>query len=112
MRYCQAQALVYSLMKGNYFSQLSAKERQYVIDRILSEVRGRMLEDIVLLETLTALPEQYEVFKFQCAAGEYDMVIYDRKTNTCAAYEIKHSSQYVWEQARHLVDEEKRPVQT
>lgn len=107
MRYCQAQALVYSLMQDESFSQLSSKERQYVIDRILSEVRGRMLEDIVLLETLNALPEQYEVFKFQCAAGEYDMVIYDRKTNTCAAYEIKHSSQYVWEQARHLVDEEK-----
>ena len=107
MRYCQAQALVYSLMKGNYFSQLSAKERQYVIDRILSEVRGRMLEDIVLLETMKALPEQYEVFKFQFATGEFDMVIYDRKTNTCAAYEIKHSSQYVREQARHLLNEDK-----
>lgn len=107
MRYCQAQALVYSLMQDETFSQLSLDERDYITERILGEVRGRMLEDIVLLETMKALPKQYKVFKLQFISGEYDMVICDKETNTCAAYEIKHSSQYVWEQAKHLMDEEK-----
>lgn len=99
MRYCQAQALVYSLMQDEFFSQLSSKERKYVIDRILSEIRGRMLEDIVLLETMKAFPDRYEVFKFQFISGEFDMVIYDKQTDSCAAYVIKHSSQYIQEQA-------------
>ncbi|MCD8327265.1 MAG: AAA family ATPase [Lachnospiraceae bacterium] len=107
MRYCQAQALVYSLMQDETFSRLSPDERDYIIDRILGEVRGRMLEDVVLLEAMKALPKRYRVFKLQFVSGEYDMVICDRETGTCAAYEIKHSSQYVREQARHLLDEEK-----
>ncbi len=107
MRYCQAQVLVYSLMQDETFSQLSSNERDYIAERILGEVRGRMMEDIVLLEALKALPKQYQVFKLQFVSGEYDMVIYDKDTNSCAAYEIKHSSQYVREQARHLMDEEK-----
>lgn len=107
MRYCQAQTLVYSLMQDEVFSRLLPAERDDITERILAEVRGRMLEDMILLETMKALPKQYKVFKLQFTGGEYDMVIYDKETNTCAAYEIKHSSQYVREQARHLMDEEK-----
>ena len=50
-----------------------------------------------------AKPEKIEQF----AVGEYDMVIYDAKLNTCECYEIKHSSKIVPMQARFLVDEEK-----
>lgn len=107
MRYCQAQALVHSLMQDEAFIQLSSDEREYITDRILGEVRGRMLEDLILLEVVRALPKQYQAFKLQFASGEYDMVIYNREKNSCAAYEIKHSSQYAREQARHLMDEEK-----
>lgn len=107
MRYCQAQALVYSLMKDDYFKTLEEGKRTLITERILEEVRGRMLEDIVLLETTRALPKRYRVFKLAFRIGEYDMVIYDKDTDACAAYEIKHSSGYVREQARHLMDEEK-----
>ncbi len=112
MRYCQAQALVHSLMKDDYFKTLEEEKRTLIAERILEVVRGRMLEDIVLLETTRALPGQYKVFKLVFRTGEYDMVIYDRETNICAAYEIKHSSQYVREQARHLMDKEKLAMLT
>ena len=49
MRYCQAQALVHSLLKDDIFSRLTDNEKEFVCQRILEEVRGRMLEDIVLL---------------------------------------------------------------
>lgn len=108
MRYCQAQALVHELMKDSTFGELSQSEKRYVADRILEEVRGRMLEDIVLFETSRALPKkQYEVFKLRFASGEYDMVIWDSEQNRCALYEIKHSAVYADPQARHLRDEEK-----
>ena len=105
MRYCQAQALVYSLMQYETFGQLTEDEKTFITDRILEEVRGRMLEDIVLLETMKALGRNYDVFKYQFATGEYDMLIYGRNERGCAAYEIKHSDKCVSEQSRHLRNE-------
>ena len=107
MRYCQAQALVHALMKDELFASLSEKERENITSRILEEVRGRMLEDIILLETSKALSSRYKVCKLQFASGEFDMLVYDREENCCAAFEIKHSHQAVTEQARHLLDAEK-----
>lgn len=107
MRYCQAQALVHALMKDELFAGLSEKDRANITSRILEEVRGRMLEDIILLETSKALSSRYKVCKLQFASGEFDMLVYDREENCCAAYEIKHSRQTAPEQARHLRDAEK-----
>ena len=110
MRYCQAQALVHSLMKDITFRQAGTELKEYVTNRILEEVRGRMLEDIILLETTKALGKNYEVFKLKFEQGEFDMVVCDKKNLTCALYEIKHSRECVYEQARHLRDEEKLSV--
>lgn len=107
MRYCQAQALVHALMKDDLFLTLSEKERQSVTDRILEEVRGRMLEEIVLLETMKVAVKQQRVFKLQFADGEFDMVVYDNEHDCCKIYEVKHSGQQVPSQYRHLLDEEK-----
>ena len=59
MRYCQAQALVHSLMKDETFSALSELEKTQAAGRILEEVRGRMLEDIVLLETMKSADREH-----------------------------------------------------
>lgn len=106
MRYCQAQALVHVLMKDSTFASVSEREKQIVCDRILEEVRGRMMEDIVLLETQKAAQRYQRVFKLQFSRGEYDMVVYDERENRCAVYEIKHSGRDIPEQRRHLCDEE------
>ena len=107
MRYCQAQALVHALMKDELFLTLGEKEQRAVTDRILEEVRGRMLEDIVLLETMKAAGKHQRVFKLQFADGEFDMVVYDGEQNSCKIYEVKHSGQQVPTQYRHLLDVEK-----
>jgi len=107
MRYCQAQALVHSLAKDEVFASLSELEKTMVSERILEEVRGRMMEEIVLLETFKSAKKHKHVFKLTFSVGEYDMAIYDSKENTCECYEIKHSDQIVSEQTKYLVDEEK-----
>ena len=107
MRYCQAQALVHSLMSDPEMASLSERERDIVTGRILDQVRGRMLEDIVLLDTLRSLPEGRKAFRMQFRTGEFDMAIYDRQTDTCEIYEIKHSRARSPQQYRHLVDQEK-----
>lgn len=105
LRYAQAKALVSSLRKDQVFASLPLKERNLVVEQTLSEIKGRMMEDIVLLETKLAFPKK-EVFKLEFPFGEFDMVIFDEKKETCEIYEIKHSEMLAEEQYRHLVNEE------
>ena len=106
MRYAQAEALIKTLMRDDVFRMLSLTESNHVTERILSDVRGRMMEDIVLLETKMAKPN-CEVFKVVFAKGEFDMVVFDPEKANCSIYEIKHSTKAVPEQYKHLADETK-----
>ena len=54
LRYAQADALIRSLLLDHTFEALSLAERMAVQERILNEIKGRMLEDIVLQETQMA----------------------------------------------------------
>lgn len=107
MRYCQAKALVSSLMEDPYFSVLSPEERKLLLDTILQDIRGRMLEDIVLFETSQVLPRNSRAFKLRFNVGEIDMVIYDKDSLTCRLFEVKHSDKTDPLQYRHLIDEDK-----
>ena len=102
----QAKELVQSLLEDEEFQELSIDERNAVIERILSDIKGRMMEDIVLLETKIANPKK-QVFQLQFAVGEFDMVVADNTNATCEIYEVKHSKAQAKEQYRHLIDEEK-----
>lgn len=106
MRYAQAEAIVENMLLDAEFQELSAKERQRILDRLLSEIRGRMMEEIVLLETRLACPDK-KVFKLQFPVGEYDMVVHDPRELTCDIYEVKYSREFVPDQYHHLEDEEK-----
>ena len=106
LRYSQAEALVKELMKDENFQSFSIVDRKHILDRILNEIKGRMMEEIVLLETKKAMKDK-EVFKLKFAVGEFDMVIFDSENITSEIYEIKHSTEAFPDQYRHLVDEKK-----
>jgi hypothetical protein len=106
MRYAQAQALVESLLLDETFCDLSLIERNAVLKRILGEIKGRMMEDIILLETKMANPKK-EVFVLQFPVGEFDMVVFDPASASCEIFEIKHSNVVVKQQYRHLADQKK-----
>ena len=106
MRYAQANAIVENLLLDAKFQELSIQERQRILERLLNEIRGRMMEDIILLETKIAKPDK-KVFKLQFTVGEFDMVVFDQKTLTCQIYEVKYSKEQVSEQYRHITNEEK-----
>lgn len=105
LRYSQAESLVKTLLMDETFKDVSAPERKRITERILDEVKGRMLEEIVQLETKKANPD-LEVFKLQFAVGEFDMVVYDPVNVCCKIYEIKHSKEKDPLQYRHLINEE------
>lgn len=106
LRYAQASALIHSLLLDEAFGALSLPERTAVQERILTEIKGRMLEDIVLLETKIANPGK-EVFVLQFPIGEFDMVVFDPAAGSCQIFEIKHSKEIPPFQYRHLIDSEK-----
>lgn len=106
LRYAQAESLIKSLLQDDVFRTFSLAERNAVTARILSDIQGRMMEDIVLLETKLAFPQK-DVFVLQFAIGEFDMVVFDPTTSSCEIFEIKHSMEAVPQQYRHLIDEKK-----
>ena len=107
MRFCQAQVLVYSLMQDEVFGSLTGNLRDIITEKILEDVQGRMLEDIVFLETKRSYGSKRNVFKLKFASGEFDMVIQDKAKKQCEIFEIKHSKQMVSTQYRHINNEEK-----
>lgn len=106
MRYAQANAIIENLLLDAKFQELYIQERQRILERLLNEIRGRMMEDIILLETKIAKPDK-KVFKLQFTVGEFDMVVFDPKILTCQIYEVKYSKELVPEQYRHIKNEEK-----
>ena len=106
MRFCQAKALVHSILKDEKFDQLSEPVKTFITERLLATVMGHMLEDIVLLDTKRRYGKSKEIFKLYFAAGEFDMVIYDKKKAEIECFEIKHSDEIVEEQAKHLLNED------
>ena len=106
LRHSQAEALISSLLRDESFRSIGVKERMRISGRIMSEIEGRMMEDIVLLETMLANPGK-EVFVLKFAVGEFDMVVFDPESISCRIYEIKHSSEQDPAQRRHLNDPEK-----
>ncbi len=107
MRYCQVQMLLEDLMNGERFAVLSQMEKKEFTERILMEVRGRMLEEMVLMETEKALSGRYQVFKMQLATGEFDMVVYDTQENNCTLCEVRGSKTVVSNRFRRVPDMEK-----
>lgn len=111
LRYAQAEAIVENLLLDEKFQELDIQKRTRILERLLSEIRGRMMEDIVLLETKLAKKDKH-VFKLQFPIGEFDMVVQDPKTLSCEIYEIKYSKERACEQYRHINDEEKCAMTT
>lgn len=111
MRYAQAEAIVENIFTDSQFNELDIYERRLIWNKLLDEVRGRMMEEIVLLETKLACPDK-KVFKLQFSVGEFDMVVFDPKELCCEIFEIKHSRECVTEQYRHLLDENKCAMTT
>ena len=78
MRFAIAKALVHSLMQDEYFASRPESDKTHIAEKILEDVKGRMMEDIILLETSKALSNGKEAFKFKFDdGGEYDMVVFD-----------------------------------
>lgn len=114
IRYNQAKSALKALYNDPKFVKLSGDKQEFIYNKLLSDIKGRMLEEIVLLNVTRSLSDCfvsqfrfYEYRKSPFKNGEYDMVIRNKKNETFI-FEIKHSSEFEYnKQTKHLLDTEK-----
>nr|MCR4711115.1 AAA family ATPase [Clostridia bacterium] len=108
LRFAQVEALLYALIKNQAFAARSERERKLVTEKILSDVYGRLLEEIVVYETVRTLPARTRAFPLDFGDGsDLNLLVYHEEDDTCSLYEVKHSMARVPEQSRILRDPEK-----
>lgn len=116
MVYAQAEVLIQELSDNQYWNDLcQIEDRERFIERADQFVKGELLENIILAETYQYLqmadPKRYYVSQLSLILpthqnAEADMLCVDKKKGEVYVFEIKHSSQRVKEQARHLTNPE------
>ena len=114
IRYNQAKSALKALYNDPKFVKLSGDKQEFIYNKLLSDIKGRMLEEIVLLNVTRSLSDCfvsqfrfYEYRKSPFKNGEYDMVIRNKKNETFI-FEIKLSSEVEYnKQTKHLLDTEK-----
>ena len=106
LRYSQAHSIVSSIAENPLFKNLPLEEQKYMKERILIEIRGRMVEDIVLLETKVANPTK-TVIKFQFEDGAFNMVVSDYETLESQVFILSNDKEPLTEKSNYLIDEDK-----
>ncbi len=107
IRYSQIQTLLQSLVSSERFLGMSELDKMTLTERVLQDVRDRMLEDIILLETEKAMEGRCQVYKLQINSGIFGMVVYDTKENSCMVCELRNGPRMAPEQYRRLADADK-----
>ena len=108
MRYSIVKALVYSLIQDKYFANININDKTYIINKILEDVKGKLLEEIIILDINNRNNKNIKAFKYKFDIGELDLIIQNTNTNTCEIYEIKHSNKISFDkQTKNLLNENK-----
>ena len=108
MRYSIVKALVYSLIQDKYFANININDKTYIINKILEDVKGKLLEEIIILDINNRNNKNIKAFKYKFDIGEVDLIIQNTNTNTCEIYEIKHSNKISFDkQTKNLLNENK-----
>ena len=103
LRYSQAKSLVQLLFKDESLSTHNGIVLRALEEKLLSDVKGRMIEEIVLMEASSHGKDAFKLY-FP-GRGEFDMVVLDHEALAADLYEIKYSTERDPRQARFLTDE-------
>lgn len=113
MRYCQAVALSKALVDSEVFGVYNEVQQQEILQKLKSDIKGGILEDIVFYQLSKdfVLPDEQEKFyavtKYRdTKSREIDVLVLDYKQKTVLAVEVKLSDKKTDNQIRHLTDNE------
>lgn len=105
LRYSQAKALLETIIESSSLTSIPLKTLDVIKEKLLSDVKGRILEEIVLYET--SRNSKDVVFKPIFRVGEFDMGIYNKESNSIHIFEVKHSQEAYDSQTKNFFDIEK-----
>ena len=105
LRYAQARELLEVLLYQDALMTYPIGVIDIIFETLLNDVKGRILEEIVIIDTLYR--KKLDAFKASFRIGEIDMCIYNSKTMSISLYEIKHSLTLTIDQTKHLLDQNK-----
>lgn len=118
LRYSLTKELIEVLKQDKDFSKLSLPEQKEVLEVIKNDVKGQILEEIIITQMQKSVESThnsdlslYQAVFMNCPTvernGEIDVVFQDAEHYTADLYEIKHSSTVSLIQTQHLEDSQK-----
>ena len=107
LRYSQAKILVNILMNEKSVYILPSKIKKVIVDKLLSDIKGKMLEEIVIYHTSLT---NKNTFKLVFPIGEYDMVTYDEEKESSSIFEIKYSKERDDKQSLYLKNDKMNDI--
>ena len=118
VKYYHLQKSLDFVRTNEYYNGLSEAEKQFIMDKLDSKIKGEMTKQIVVFETFKALSSNdYFVCKVSFSysepnkeKGEYDMLVYDKKENSYSIFEISHTDKPYEEQYKHLINKKFKGV--
>lgn len=102
LRFAQAKTLLNILMNQASIRLLTKPIKDFITEKLLSDIKGKILEEIVLYQTSI---NNKDTFKFLFPIGEYDMVTLNNQDRSANIYEIKYSKEINEKQYRFLNDD-------
>lgn len=103
LRYCQAKILIELLLNEPMISKYSLEIINSLKEKLLADVKGKMIEDIVLLEASTKYSNCFKIV-FD-VVGEFDMAIVDEENRYSTIFEIKYANKDNGAQYKYLTNE-------
>ncbi len=106
-KYLKCKELIEPFLKELKFGNLSAHDKQIIVEGVLEEIRNCILKDIVLFETGRGVSERYRAFRLHFPEGSFDMVVYDKEQNQCTVFEIIDEMEVQQKNYKNLIDDAK-----
>lgn len=107
LRYGQCESVLDAMRTSEEMQGYSRQAMNIILRKLDEDVRGRILEDIVSMQTartFTGGEWDVSMIRNNATGQEADIVISDSLHMRCAAFEVKHSSEATPEQWKHLSD--------
>lgn len=108
IKYYHLQKAIEYVETNDFYNGLPEKGKAFINSKLEEQIKGDMTEQIVLYEVAKALPKADYLVCKPCfkidgkSSGEYDMLIYDKKSNRYWGFEIKHTTKPYYKQYKNL----------
>ena len=111
MVYCHATELLKLITNDENWKNLEAcglENKQKFIERVDRQVKGDILENLILYDSYKALNENYYITKIRRRTDgkEVDLAIIDKQSKDTYLFEVKYSQYKVDNQAKNLIHED------